>query len=1374
MNKLTNSYLLYSVVLVLLPILANLRFDFFQGNNGQNPAPSFTPLSPTGPPEDCTESFVFTRPFDFVPILKCQFEHPGIITYSLPLFADIDGDKETEVVVTLDYSPNGIIIINPHTCEEEYRLNIPGDIDLKDGGPVLGDVDKDGYVDIFITAGTTIQRWEYSESTQRVEQVWSTPAGISLADRPHLDILDLNQDGTPELIPNQGQMVDAATGKVYGGRVPTLNTEGKGLFAFTADAIPGNETNGEGNVELIYGTHIYHYNFITEEWVLIKQVPGLDWGEVANVSVADMDLDGDVDATITQWDETGQALIWDLQTNELLGGGIFDYPGEFGSRMNIANMDDDPYPEMVMTCVFQIFAIDDIVTTRTFGDIIWLDETTDESGHTQLTSFDFDGDGTYEIAYRDETQLRIFSGLGDGIPDGPYPSSPLILLNSGPNSCRSLTGMEYPTIGDIDDDGEAEIIASCEGNISIYESGSMPWGLASQVWNTQAFNLTNVNQDGTIPAKPVENYTLYNNFLAQVNLNPESDTIFRTLPDGIVEIQELSTDCTSKLSFQFQVCNQGARGLPKATPISFYWKDPTQNIDAPFDQVELPRTLQTGECVDFESRLYDVDKKELKNLYIVVNDDGRSPSKPYILDRIEDGGDFPFTRIRECDYTNNMATENVAVGFDQTYNQWVQICEGESYDFFGTNYEVSGRYTQEFISSFGCDSIIALNLEILPPDRTAIFVDICEGDSYFFGGLLIEEAGVYKDTLSSIVTGCDSVTTLVLEMFPASRTTLTSNICEGESFEYRNKIYTEAGVYTEKLVSENGCDSIITLEIETYPPNTSTITVEICDGDSFLYGNQNYSEPGFYEQQYGDTNGCDSIVNLNLVVHPTKLTELSGSICENEVYDFHGRLLNAPGLYADTLQTSFGCDSIVTLDLEVRPLAYKNINAIICNQGTFEYNGVSYTDSGTHEHIFTGKNGCDSIITLNIQKISPDINEVALEICFGDVFFIGEEVYTDPGTYSGVLSAMDGCDSITNYTLVVYDEYYDRKTAEICDGETYFFEGQYLRKPGRYVNELQTVNGCDSIIELNLRVNPISIVYLDSVICEGDLMVYNRDTLTESGEYIEVVNNANGCDSISVLSLEVLAAENIRAEDARICLGDSTQLRAAGGRTTYFWTPAEGLSCTDCPNPIASPNQTTVYKVFSTGCLDRPISAEVTVEVLDFPSLRLGEDFQVKFGDDAYLSPKLDNYNGEAIVWEQDGVVICPDCPDVTITPYQTTTITATIANELGCGNSDEIVIDVRKNCIEEDFFIPNMFTPNDDGVNDEFYIEAFIDAELKWLHIYDRWGERLFSATSFREHWNGTYRDQPLNPGVYVYHLQMECPDGAQFSKVGNVTIIK
>ncbi|MEL6276464.1 MAG: hypothetical protein AAFU03_15290, partial [Bacteroidota bacterium] len=363
---------------------------------------------------DCKETYVVEVERDFVPVLKCSYFHYGIDTYALPLFADIDGDGETEVVVTLQHSPDGFVVVNPNTCEEEYTVAVDGDVWMKDGGPVLGDVDHDGFVDIFMEVNTSIQRFEYNPASNEIEMVWSTPPGVSNAARSHLDIWDLNQDGQPELIPNMGQMVNAVTGYVYPGALPMLHYEAKGLFAFTADADMGQAPAGQGNVEMIYGTHMYRYDFTNEEWVVVRELPDIDWGYVANVSLADMDLDGDVDAVMSRWDDVGQALIWDLQTDELLGGGIWDYPGDLGSRINIANMDEDDHPEMVLTSRFKVFAVDDIINSGGFGNIIWLDKTSDESGHTQLTSFDFDGNGTYEVAYRDESRVRIFSGMGTG------------------------------------------------------------------------------------------------------------------------------------------------------------------------------------------------------------------------------------------------------------------------------------------------------------------------------------------------------------------------------------------------------------------------------------------------------------------------------------------------------------------------------------------------------------------------------------------------------------------------------------------------------------------------------------------------------------------------------------------------------------------------------------------------------------------------------------------------------------------------------------------------------------------------------------------------------------------------------------------------
>ena len=679
---------------------------------------------PTGTP-DCVKIYFKGEQYDFVPVLQCQFRHPGIVTYSLPLFADIDHDGETEVVVALEHTPNGFAVVDPQRCEAEYIIDVGGDVFLKDGGPALGDVDRDGYVDIFIEVNTTVQRWEYNPASNAIEKIWQTSPGVSVADRSHLDIWDLNQDGNPELIPNMGRMIDAVSGYVYPGDLPLLNTEGKGLFAFTADADPGEAPEGEGNVELIYGTHIYRYHFMREEWVLVRALEDLAWGELANVSIADMDLDGDVDAVLSRWNEVGEALIWDLQTEALLGGGVFDHPGTYGSRINIANMDSDPHPEMVMTCVYKIFAMDDIVNSGRFGTVVWLDITSDESGHTQLTSFDFDGNGTYEIAYRDETSLRIFTGMGSGIPSGGYPSSPQILLNTGTEGvCESYTGMEYPTIGDIDNDHEAEILATCSGSLNIYESGSLPWGNASRVWNTQAFNVTNVNQDGTIPARVEENYTLYNNFLAQVNTNPVSDTLRLAIPDAVIEFRNVEQDCYGGIAMDINVCNCGAAPLPSGTPVALYRNDPTATTAVLLDTIQLPAPLEAGRCVDLPVSGGAV-TGEQGSLFAVVNDHGQA-RLPYALQATESGGRFPLTGIDECDYTNNIT--DTLLQADREIVSYIDtvVCDGVSVEVTDFEYDSPGRYSRTLHSAKGCDSIIHFANR-----NTACCRDLSGGDRLF-------------------------------------------------------------------------------------------------------------------------------------------------------------------------------------------------------------------------------------------------------------------------------------------------------------------------------------------------------------------------------------------------------------------------------------------------------------------------------------------------------------------------------------------------------------------------------------------------------------------------------------------------------------------
>ena len=1322
------------IVLLIPSILKVLTYRSTQIVNGTTNPTQIT-TQPDGTPSDCSGVFVLEKPFDFVPILKCSYLHPGVIAYSIPLFADIDGDDETEIVIMLDFDPNGIAIINPHTCEIEYFIETPDAVNFKDGGAVLGDVDRNGYVDIFFSAGSTIQRWEYNPNTNQMDLIWRTPVGVSLAVRPHLDIWDMNQDGNAEIIPNQGQMVDAVTGYVYPGVLPILNGEGKGVYAFSADAIPGNAPGGQGNVELIYGTHIYRYDFTAEEWILVAEQSTYDWGSFANVSLADMDLDGDVDAVITQWSSIGQALIWDMQTDLLLGGGVYDYPGELGSRMNIANMDDDPHPEMVMTSKFKIFAIDDMINSGGFGNIIWLDNTSDESGHTQLTSFDFNGDGTYEIVYRDETQLRIFNGLGTGIPDpAGYPSMPLVLMDTGDNSCTSLTGLEYPTIGDVDNDNEAEIVVSCQGGIGIYESGALPWGRASKVWNTQAFNVTNVNQDGTIPAIPIENYTVYNNFLAQVNLNPISDTVVLPLPDAIVSVREVIPNCVDSFQLELEICNQGIHEFPKGTPLAIYWGDPTQGPATFIDTLRLGNRLLEGNCVQLISPNYSIHPIQTE-LYITINDHGEFPL-PYTLEDQLDGGDFSITNIRECDYTNNLTSISIlgAVATSDTIS--VSICEGESYDFGGNAFTLSGKYSRTLSSILGCDSTIVLDLTVLEPLEVIDYREICAGESLFFSGRIVTETGSYRDTTISLETGCDSINILFLEVLPAPESFFTVAVCEGESFDYRGNSIAAPGNHREIFTSSLGCDSIVNFEIEVIPPNVSTVTRIICTGESFFSGSEEYSQSGFYREVYGGSNGCDSVFNLNLIVLPTAETQLSQSICPGEQYNFNGQILTEAGTYFDTLSTSRGCDSVLIMNFEVLEVPEVNFTALICNRGSFFYNGRNYSAEGTYENVFTGSNGCDSIVNLKIVKKVPNISFVEHEICEGEIFNIAGNSYSEPGIYTGIIPATDGCDSITLYTLKVYQAYQKKDEATICQGEVYYYQGQEHTRPGTYFYNYPTINGCDSTFTLELAVNAVSSALLDTTICSDEVYLFDGEQILETGQYLSIHPNTLGCDSLTILNIEVLPANPLIAQDHAICSGESVQLMVSGGQGNYRWVPTTGLSCSDCPNPIAKPFKTTTYTIFSTGCLDRPIFTTATVEVTDFPRVELGQDINAEIGEEITINPKFTNYTDGPVIWETFEGIVCEDCTTMTIYPDRTITYTVTVGTPPNCYHSDDITIRVDRNCVEGEFEIPNFISPNGDGFNDEFYIIPNQQSELKSLRIYERWGELIFSGDSFNDHW--------------------------------------
>ena len=152
-------------------------------------------------------------------------------------------------------------------------------------------------------------------------------------------------------------------------------------------------------------------------------------------------------------------------------------------------------------------------------------------------------------------------------------------------------------------------------------------------------------------------------------------------------------------------------------------------------------------------------------------------------------------------------------------------------------------------------------------------------------------------------------------------------ICEGSVYTENGFNVSEAGTYTQNLQTVNGCDSIVTLTLTVNPVESTTLSAAICEGTSYTENGFNVSEAGTYTQNLQTVNGCDRIVTLTLTVNPTYNITIDASINEGEMYEENGFSESEAGTYVHTLQSEFGCDSVITLNLTVN----SSLNDVVAN-----------------------------------------------------------------------------------------------------------------------------------------------------------------------------------------------------------------------------------------------------------------------------------------------------------------------------------------------------------------------------------------------------------------------------------------------------------
>ncbi len=481
--------------------------------------------------------------------------------------------------------------------------------------------------------------------------------------------------------------------------------------------------------------------------------------------------------------------------------------------------------------------------------------------------------------------------------------------------------------------------------------------------------------------------------------------------------------------------------------------------------------------------------------------------------------------------------------------------------------------------------------------------------------LLTEESAisssVYQVLISDIEGNCDLTSPFELTL-PELNTQVIENICAGEVFEFAGNLLDTAGIYLDTLDSSWGCDSIVELHLEVWDNSFESLLQTLCAGDSVVFAGVARSATGQYQDTLVNVFGCDSIVNLDLIVLAEIRSNISESICRGDQLVFSGQVLSEAGLYQDTLPSVSGCDSIITLELGIQEPSQGDTLFVEQPLGTsYSFLGTSYSTAGIYQAALTGINGCDSTTYLSLS-------------------------FYDPCSLPLVITAESGaasCASAANGQIEI------------------FVEGAF----------------------------PPFTFHLDDQPIQEDPVFIGL----APGSYTIMVQDTFNCQQS--ISIDVPAANNML-------------------------------------------------------------------------NLDLGPDTTIFLGEQIDLEPLSINFSPTELVWSSDlGGIDCQICSFLSVSPLESTQYRLEATDEWGCSAIDEIRIKVIP---PPSFYIPNAFSPNDDGINDVFRLESTDEAmdRIEGMKIYSRWGDLLFEADRRDQgkppSWDGGVKGKEAELGVYVYTI--------------------
>ena len=319
---------------------------------------------------------------------------------------------------------------------------------------------------------------------------------------------------------------------------------------------------------------------------------------------------------------------------------------------------------------------------------------------------------------------------------------------------------------------------------------------------------------------------------------------------------------------------------------------------------------------------------------------------------------------------------------------------------------------------------------------------------------------------------------------------------------------------------------------------------------------------------------------------------------------------------------------------------------------------------------------------------------------------------------------------------------------------------------------------CSGMSSIRINVNPVPTPLFtynnkicfgktDTIIASGGINYKWSNGDTNSSIIVNPVSNTTYTVSISNGLCSVNDSVSVQvfpypipsiSDEQYLCPNQSATITASGG-SIYLWNTGDTTS-TITVNPISNTTYTVSISNGNCAVID---SGKVIVNPA--PNSNVCCDSLITYGG----SVQLISSGGQSYQWSPNIGLSCDICPNPIAKPGYTTIYTLTITSDSGCTASRTVTIEVTCG----DVFVPDAFSPNQDGHNDRLYVRGPCIASMDF-NVFDRWGHRIFESQNLDYGWDGMYKGLPANPGTYLWYVKATMLDGTSVEKHGNVALVR